>query len=710
MPNNKYIKEGDITNLNALKNKKKIKQILIMMNVQDSESKTNIRKKTIFFILSVAIMSYFFLETSSNFMLQVTAVIFWQSKKAAIIYGWLIFYLLLILIIPAFFSLVSLSRFNKIKLLTLIIIIVRVLALFYISGEIMLLYIILLFVSLLIYFTHILMLFRKVEYFRNIQNFIVGVVLGIGFNFTILSLNISSNLSYDALKIPFNIAFVGFLIFFGYYLFNSRFLINIQDAAERIRRPDHQEPMKILHFVFLGLLGFLAVSWIINPVGLSAYDSYIGEWFSYGFLFYKLVLLGSAILAFYLVQYTIDKLKFKQKRIFLLSNLLYLVLNAGAILFLENDTSIISTFYLMCMAIISLYILILDFSYLFSNYFLKSDKHGFTCQFVFMVSFALSYILLVGLTYYLYDTLLISISILFCITFLLIFLQEKNDFSPIISAFKRDNVKSKEYAIFFISIFLINLFSVSFMLYSFEYDETTNENPTIMVWNIHNGIGTDYKFDLDRIAEEIEETEPDILGLNEVDRGILKTGLIDIGAYLAEKLDMYYFYAPTYFKHYGIAILSKYPFESVKNIPLPRSPEINGEPRTLIQAKMQIGNKLWTVYVNHLSTKEEDRLLQVPFIVDLIKDYEFQRIIWMGDFNAQPHEKPYELVNSSSDNKFMDTHQYVNSNPEFTGGLDKNGNPTKRIDYIFCSPDLIPLKTKVHCSKASDHCAVITKF
>ena len=343
-----------------------------MMNTEESESKANRRKTRLFFILSVAIMSYLFLETSSNFMLQVTAVIFWQSKKAAMIYGWLIFYLLLIFIIPAFFSLASLSRFNKIKLLTLLIIIFRVGALFYISGEIMLLFIILLFVSLLIYFTYILMLFRKVGYFQTIQNLIVGVVLGIGFNFILLSLNGSSNLSYDALKIPFIIAFAALLIFFAYYLFTPRVSgsVNIQDDAERFSPPDHQEPLKIRHFIFLGLLVFLAVSWIINPVGLSAYDRNILEWFSYGFFFYILIILGSAILAFYLVQYSIDKLKSKRKRIFLLSNLLYLVLNAGAILFLENDASFISTFYLICMVISGLYILILAFSYLFSNYFL----------------------------------------------------------------------------------------------------------------------------------------------------------------------------------------------------------------------------------------------------------------------------------------------------------------------------------------------------
>ncbi|MFO8018793.1 MAG: endonuclease/exonuclease/phosphatase family protein [Promethearchaeia archaeon] len=675
-----------------------------------SESKLNMRKKRTFFILSVAIMSFLFIESLSNFTLQVTAVIFWQFQKSTIIYGWIIFYLLLIFGIPLFFSLGWLSHLNKIKFLTLIIIIFRLLALYYISGELMLLFIIILFVSLLVYFTQILMLFKKVDFFHHLQSLITGVILGIGFYFTILSLNLSSNLSYAPLKIPFIIAFLLLLIFFAYDLFNPRALVNFQENSKSPEKPPKQEPLRFLHFVFLGLLTFLTVGWLINPVGLSAYDSSILEWIPYGFLFYIISILSSTILAFYLVQYTLKKFGAKLKTNVLLSNLLYLILNAGGILFIEDDASFFSTFYLIFMVIVSLYTLILDVSYLFTHYFFNSAKKTFIGQIVFMFSFGLSYIISIIFTYSLYATMLISISVLSGLLFLIFFIQEMKDLKLSIPNFNLEWSRTKEYGIFFICIFLMNLVSVSFILYSSAYDESTDKNPTIMVWNIHNGIGVDYKFDLDRIAEEIEERDPDILGLNEVDMGILKTGLIDIGTYLAEKLDMYLFYAPTYYNHYGIAILSKYPFENVENIALPRSPDVNGEPRAVIRAKVEINNKLWTIYVNHLSTKEEDRIEQVPFIVELIEEQEFKRVVWMGDFNAQPDETPYELVNSSGDLEFIDTHQYVDPVPKLTGGLNENGKPTNRIDYIFCSPDLVPSKTEVHCSEASDHCAVITKF
>ncbi|GAH28762.1 unnamed protein product, partial [marine sediment metagenome] len=42
--------------------------------------------------------------------------------------------------------------------------------------------------------------------------------------------------------------------------------------------------------------------------------------------------------------------------------------------------------------------------------------------------------------------------------------------------------------------------------------------------------------------------------------------------------------------------------------------------------------------------------------------------------------------------------------------FDDNYQPTRRIDYIMCSPDLIPIESNVFCSIGSDHCAVLTKF
>ncbi len=46
----------------------------------------------------------------------------------------------------------------------------------------------------------------------------------------------------------------------------------------------------------------------------------------------------------------------------------------------------------------------------------------------------------------------------------------------------------------------------------------------VMTYNIHIGIGMDKKLDLQRIADVINRERPDLVGLQEVDRGVRSGG------------------------------------------------------------------------------------------------------------------------------------------------------------------------------------------
>ena len=45
----------------------------------------------------------------------------------------------------------------------------------------------------------------------------------------------------------------------------------------------------------------------------------------------------------------------------------------------------------------------------------------------------------------------------------------------------------------------------------------------VMTYNIHVGVGMDKKLDLQRIADVISKEQPDLVGLQEVDRGVKRT-------------------------------------------------------------------------------------------------------------------------------------------------------------------------------------------
>src|SRR5438034_4827714 len=87
----------------------------------------------------------------------------------------------------------------------------------------------------------------------------------------------------------------------------------------------------------------------------------------------------------------------------------------------------------------------------------------------------------------------------------------------------------------------------------------------VMTYNIHVGVGMDKKLDLARIAGVINAQHPDLVGLQEVDRGVERTQRIDEIAELAKLTHMDYAFAFNLRYQggqYGVAILSRFPISS----------------------------------------------------------------------------------------------------------------------------------------------------
>ena len=84
----------------------------------------------------------------------------------------------------------------------------------------------------------------------------------------------------------------------------------------------------------------------------------------------------------------------------------------------------------------------------------------------------------------------------------------------------------------------------------------------VMTYNIHVGVGMDKKLDLPRIAGVINAQHPDLVGLQEVDRGVARTQRIDEIAEIAKLTRMDYAFAFNLRYQggqYGVAILSRFP-------------------------------------------------------------------------------------------------------------------------------------------------------
>src|SRR5437588_5658973 len=129
----------------------------------------------------------------------------------------------------------------------------------------------------------------------------------------------------------------------------------------------------------------------------------------------------------------------------------------------------------------------------------------------------------------------------------------------------------------------------------------------VMTYNIHVGVGVDKKLDLPRIAAVINQQHADLVGLQEVDRGVDRTQRIDEIAELAKLTKMDYAFAFN-LKYqggqYGVAILSRYPIKSFDHRLYKNTRE--AERRGFIRAEVSVGRRTVNFVTTHLDYQYDD--------------------------------------------------------------------------------------------------------
>ncbi len=682
-----------------------------------------LRYQNIFSILLVGIISYLFIESFYNVIVDINAYIFMNFSDIITIMPSLIIAVFILIVEFFLFMLGKIKKYYKPYILLYLICGLRISSQFIIIPSAIFIINFLMIFSLLLFFMAFIILVETNDAYMSFSQFLGSVIIGLGIYFAFLVVNISSNLTSDLIKIIPTIIFVGIIIFVNQSLFNPKRIEKLlSDVSGKNVRDPNKKSVSFLHFIILGVLFIFSTMWIFNPMALSAYDiinlninglisNSINIWPAYGFTYYLLLILVAAILSYVLIVKYLFSLNLKLLRITIVMSIsITCILTFLAIFVIQHDLTIISSIYISIMTIFGVFSVIFYLSYLFNYYSFDSSKKLFVGIIFFFASALFFLILHTTIMWYEYMSLLnhLLIQIITCVALILI--TEIKNLRYSFKIKERTLSFNKTIAITFIVILISNIILIGVIVQNSKVESTQKPEPTLMTWNIHNAIGDDDIISLERIVEDIKKYSPEIVGLNEVDLGALKTASIDLPSYFAHKLNMYYFYGYTFYKHYGNVILSKYPFLEVEIISLPLA-ILSAEPRSLIRAKLEVNLSIWTVFITHLSTEEDDRLIQVPFIISEIeKEMTFEKIVWMGDFNFEPSSTEYSLINSTSILNFTDTYSFLNSDLGYTSHFDEDHIPHKRIDYIMCSPDLLPKTSEIFCSLSSDHCSVITQF
>jgi endonuclease/exonuclease/phosphatase family metal-dependent hydrolase len=149
----------------------------------------------------------------------------------------------------------------------------------------------------------------------------------------------------------------------------------------------------------------------------------------------------------------------------------------------------------------------------------------------------------------------------------------------------------------------------------------------IATFNIHHGQGLDGITDLRRIADALQPARPRFIALQELDRGMERSGRVDQPAELSELLGMEVRFFPTLEKdgEYGIAVASADDFDADFEM----LPQVGREePRGVIVAR-------WrgvTFLATHLSLKARPRRIQTEFLASLAAEAD-PPVVVLGDLN-----------------------------------------------------------------------------
>jgi endonuclease/exonuclease/phosphatase family metal-dependent hydrolase len=198
---------------------------------------------------------------------------------------------------------------------------------------------------------------------------------------------------------------------------------------------------------------------------------------------------------------------------------------------------------------------------------------------------------------------------------------------------------------------------------------------------------------LDRVASQIRDY--DIVGLQEVDAGSLRSGYVNLTQYLGEKAQFPFWYDQTNrslgrFARNSTGLLSRFSPTEITEHRLPG--RIPGRGALLIR----YGTRLdcLVVLILHLALGRRARLRQLGYVSELINEY--RHVVMMGDLNC--HSQSVEMNFLINRTMMQEPYHGLHTFPSWC--------PQRNIDHILVTPTLQVDRIKVLAYSLSDHLPV----
>ncbi len=221
----------------------------------------------------------------------------------------------------------------------------------------------------------------------------------------------------------------------------------------------------------------------------------------------------------------------------------------------------------------------------------------------------------------------------------------------------------------------------------------------VLTWNIHRGVGIDFRHDIQRIVNVLDKIDADIVALQEVDLRAKSAQSIDLLKILKKQAGDYCCHAWTIKDKrgkYGHVLFSKYPLKDqfIHDVSVYKR-----EPRAVIETIMQLAMTKVRILAIHLGLGIGDKARQLTKLQDIIGTSDIIPTIIMGDFN--------EWWPGQLDELFAGRFQVDNRSRSFPSFF-----PLLSLDRILCSKEfqVLDIKTVTSACWASDHLPIMAEL
>ncbi|MDB6154144.1 MAG: endonuclease [Chthoniobacteraceae bacterium] len=231
----------------------------------------------------------------------------------------------------------------------------------------------------------------------------------------------------------------------------------------------------------------------------------------------------------------------------------------------------------------------------------------------------------------------------------------------------------------------------------------------ILTYNIHGCVGTDRVHSLERVGEVIAELGPDVVALQEVDRGRARSKNLDQAELLAERLGMEFHFHPALTigsEEYGNAILSRHPLRlhRVQLLPTVKSGFFL-ETRSALWVEIDVNGIPWQVINTHFGLGRGERLLQMTALLGWVGEViERAPLVVCGDFNSHAGGRVHRLLSG-----VLRDVQKIGRRNTFPSRL-----PMLCLDHIFVGKNVriidVDVARSLRLQAASDHLPLLAEL